>query len=218
MLIEALNIAHSFDYELYNSIDFNLKNNQSIAILGRSGSGKSTLLYNLSSFLKPSHGDIKLLNQDIYNISESDLIKLRRYNIGMIFQSHYLFKGMNGINNIDIARILSNTPQDKKLLEKLEIERVVSQKVSDLSGGQQQRVSIARVLNKQPNIIFADEPTGNLDKTTARLVMKVLLEYISSGERGLVLVTHDEEIANMCDKIYRLEDKKLNEIKISKFL
>ena len=136
----------------------------------------------------------------------------------MIFQSHYLFKGMNGLKNIEIARILSNTPQDRKLLEKLEIDRVVFKKVSDLSGGQQQRVSIARVLNKQPNIIFADEPTGNLDKTTARLVMKVLLEYISSDNRGLVLVTHDEEIANMCDKIYRLEDKKLNEVKISKLL
>ena len=218
MLIEASNISHSFDYELYNGINFNLNSNESIAILGRSGSGKSTLLYNLSSFLKPSSGDIKLLNQNIYNIDESNLIKLRRYNIGMIFQSHYLFKGMNGINNIDIARILSNKPQDNELLEKLEIDRVVSQKVSNLSGGQQQRVSIARVLIKQPNIIFADEPTGNLDKTTAKLVMEVLLDYISSANRGLVLVTHDIEIANMCNKIYRLEDKKLNEIKISKLL
>jgi len=208
----------SFDYELYNGIDFKLDSNQSIAILGRSGSGKSTLLYNLSSFLKPSHGNIKLLDKDVYDISEANLIELRRYKIGMIFQSHYLFKGMNGLKNIEIARILSNTPQDRKLLEKLEIDRVVFKKVSDLSGGQQQRVSIARVLNKQPNIIFADEPTGNLDKTTARLVMKVLLEYISSDNRGLVLVTHDEEIANMCDKIYRLEDKKLNEVKISKLL
>jgi len=212
-LIQAHNLAHSFDYQLYTNIDFSLNLSQSIAILGRSGSGKSTLLYNLSSFLPPLDGQVKLFDKDIYNLKDKELAYIRRYDIGMIFQSHYLFKGMSGSDNINIATMLSNQELDRNLLKKLEIEHVIDQKISDLSGGQQQRVSIARVLNKKPKIIFADEPTGNLDKATAKLVMGVLLEYIEENSAGLVLVTHDEEMASLCQNIYRLEEKTLEKIK-----
>ncbi|MBN2721588.1 MAG: ABC transporter ATP-binding protein [Campylobacterales bacterium] len=208
-LIQAHNLAHSFDYPLYNSIDFSLQSSQSIAILGRSGSGKSTLLYNLSSFLAPNSGSVKLFDKDVYNLKDQEVAYIRRYEMGMVFQSHYLFKGMSGLENIEIATMLSNQELDRELLKKLQIEEVIDQKISDLSGGQQQRVSIARVLNKKPKIIFADEPTGNLDKTTAKLVMDVLLEYVEQNEAGLVLVTHDEDLAKLCDRVYRLEDKAL---------
>ncbi|MEA2029409.1 MAG: ATP-binding cassette domain-containing protein [Campylobacterota bacterium] len=212
-LIQAHNLAHAFDYQLYTNIDFSLIQAQSIAILGRSGSGKSTLLYNLSSFLPPQDGNVKLFDKDIYSLSDKELAYIRRYDIGMIFQSHYLFKGMSGSENITIATMLSNQEFDHELLKKLQIEYVIDQKISDLSGGQQQRVSIARVLNKKPRIIFADEPTGNLDKATAKLVMGVLLDYVEQNGAGLVLVTHDEEMANLCHNIYRLEDKALEKIK-----
>jgi len=211
-LIQAHNLAHSFDYQLYNSIDFSLHSSQSIAILGRSGSGKSTLLYNLSSFLKPNSGSVKLFDKDVYSLKDQEVAYIRRYEMGMVFQSHYLFKGMSGSENIEIATMLSNQELDHELLQKLEIEEVIEQKISDLSGGQQQRVSIARVLSKKPKIIFADEPTGNLDKTTAKLVMDVLLEYVEEHQAGLVLVTHDEELAKLCDKVYRLEDKHLEQL------
>lgn len=209
ILIQTKNLSHAFDYLLYRDIDFLLESSQSIAIVGRSGSGKSTLLYNLSSFLPPQSGSVKLFGKDIYTLKEEEIASIRRFKLGMVFQSHYLFKGMSASENIEIATILSNETLDEALLQKLEIQDVIGQKISELSGGQQQRVSIARVLSKKPKIIFADEPTGNLDKTTAVLVMNVLLEYVEQHEAGLVLVTHDEELAKLCNKLYRLEDKKL---------
>jgi len=211
-LIEATNLSHSYDYNLYSNIDFTLNSKQSIAILGRSGSGKSTLLHNLSTFLPPIEGEVKILNQDIYN-HKNNVDELRRYNLGIIFQSHYLFKGMRAIDNIKIASMLSGEDIDLGLLKKFEIDSIINQKVSELSGGQQQRVSIVRVLSKKPNIIFADEPTGNLDNETANLVMKELLEYIDKNSAGLIVVTHDKSMAQMCDNIYKLEDKKLIKLK-----
>jgi putative ABC transport system ATP-binding protein len=113
------------------------------------------------------------------------------------------------MENIEVATILSGEQVDPALLEKLEITDVMEQKIGELSGGQQQRVSIARVLSKKPRIIFADEPTGNLDTQTATLVMDVLTSYIRSEDAALLLVTHDEAMARRCDTIYRLEDERL---------
>jgi putative ABC transport system ATP-binding protein len=116
---------------------------------------------------------------------------------------------MSGLQNIEVATLLSNQSIDEELLELLEIKECVSQKISELSGGQQQRVSIARVLSKKPRIIFADEPTGNLDNQTASLVMDAFLHYISTHNASLMLVTHDMDIANRCNDIYHLQDKTL---------
>jgi putative ABC transport system ATP-binding protein len=118
---------------------------------------------------------------------------------------------MKAIENLEIATLLSNETIDDNLLKKLEIKELMPQRIGELSGGQQQRVSIARVLSKKPKIIFADEPTGNLDKETGNLVMKVLLEYIKDNDASMVLVTHDESMAKLCDKRYRLENQKLEE-------
>ena len=105
--------------------------------------------------------------------------------------------------------MLSGSTIEESLLEKLEIKDLMGQRIGELSGGQQQRVSIARVLSKKPRIIFADEPTGNLDKETAKLVMDVLLDYVKNNEASLLLVTHDEQMAGLCDTVYRLKDKVL---------
>lgn len=211
-LLHATHIAHSFDYELFSNIDFTLKEQQSIAIVGRSGSGKSTLMHIFSSFIKPNEGSVTLLEEDIYLLSEEKIEELRRNDLGIIFQAHYLFKGMTALMNVEIATLLSNQHIDNELLERLEIKELMHQKIGELSGGQQQRVSIARVLSKKPKIIFADEPTGNLDKETAKLVMDVLLEYIKKENAGLILVTHDEEMAQLCDKSFKLEQQALKEM------
>ena len=116
---------------------------------------------------------------------------------------------MKAIDNIEIATILSNLTIDMTLFEKLEIASLMNQKTSELSGGQQQRISIARVLSKKPKIIFADEPTGNLDKETAQLVMNVLKDYVHQAKAGLIVVTHDYDVAKMCDKIFVLENQSL---------
>lgn len=209
-LLEARNISHSFDYTLFENINFTIEPTQSVAILGRSGSGKSTLLHIFSTFLKANEGKIILLGKDLYNLSDNDIEMFRRYDVGIIFQFHYLFKGMSAMENIDVASMLSGEKIDRKILKELEIDHLMDHKTSELSGGEQQRVSIARVLSKKPRIIFADEPTGNLDKETADLVMDVLLDYVKEEEAGLVLVTHDEDMATRCDSIYRLDEKTLH--------
>jgi len=209
MLLEASRISHSFDYTLFNDIDFALAPRESKAIIGRSGSGKSTLLHIFSTFMRPNMGEVMLFGEDLYSLNEAQIEALRRYDVGIIFQFHYLFKGMSAMANIEVASMLSGESVEEDILVKLEISELMQKKVGELSGGQQQRVSIARVLSKKPRIIFADEPTGNLDKETATLVMDVLLDYCKETGAGLLLVTHDEGMAKRCDKAYRLEDKML---------
>jgi len=209
-LLKATNISHSFDYQLFTNINFTIESTQSIAIVGRSGSGKSTLLHILSTFIKPNNGDVLLFDKDLYSQSDIEIEALRRYDIGIIFQFHYLFKGMSAFENIGVATMLSGEQIESKILKQLEIDHLMNHKTSELSGGEQQRVSIARVLSKKPRIIFADEPTGNLDKETANLVMDVLTDYIKEEKAALILVTHDETMAARCDKIYTLENQSLS--------
>jgi len=208
-ILIAEGLSKTYDYTLFEDIDLTLWSKQSIAIMGRSGSGKSTLLHILSSLLIPDSGRVELLAKDIYSLNNEEKESLRRENIGIIFQSHYLFKGMTALENIEAATLLANTNIDRDLLKMLEIEDIIDKKVGNISGGQQQRVSIARVLSKKPKIIFADEPTGNLDRSTADLVMDVLNEYIKSNSAAMFLVTHDIDIARKAQKLYLLEDKKL---------
>ena len=208
-ILIAQGLKKSYDYTLFENIDLALWSQQSIAIMGRSGSGKSTLLHILSSLLKPDSGKIELLGKNLYSLNDDEKEALRRESIGIIFQSHYLFKGMTALENIEAATLLANTKIDYELLKMLEIEDIIGKKVGNISGGQQQRVSIARVLSKKPKIIFADEPTGNLDRSTADLVMDVLNEYIRVNDAALFLVTHDIDIAKKAQKLYLLEDKKL---------
>jgi len=211
-LLNAEDIAHSFDYPLFSNINFKIQQRESIAILGRSGSGKSTLLHIFSSFIRPNFGKVEIFDKEIYSLSEDNIEDIRRNKLGIVFQAHYLFKGMKAIENLEIAALLANEEIDNSLLERLEIKELMEQKIGELSGGQQQRVSIARVLSKKPTLIFADEPTGNLDKETAQLVMDVLLEYIDKHNAGMILVTHDEEMAKLCNKSYKLENQILEEL------
>ena len=208
-LLRAKNISHSFDYELFSDVEFELNSGETKAIIGKSGSGKSTLLNIFSTLLQPESGTVELFGKDLSKFKKKELNIIKRSSLGIVFQQHYLFKGFSGYENLEVAALLSNKKIDNTLLKRLGIEKVIHQKVTELSGGQQQRVSIARVLTKKPKIIFADEPTGNLDKETADDVMKILFDYIKTNDAGMVLVTHDEELAHKCNDVYRLEDKKL---------
>jgi putative ABC transport system ATP-binding protein len=204
-LLSVTNLSQSFDYPLFNNINFTLQKHKSIAIVGVSGSGKSTLLHICSTLLRPNSGNVELFEKDLYALKDKEILKIRREDVGIIFQSHYLFKGFNTYENIELATLLNDTPIDEELLEKFGIKNIMHQKVGELSGGQQQRVSIARVLSKKPRIIFADEPTGNLDAKTAHEVMDVIFEYIKNNDAALLIVTHDMKLANRCDDILYLE-------------
>ncbi|MBE6429694.1 MULTISPECIES: ABC transporter ATP-binding protein [Campylobacter] len=211
-MLKALNLTHKFDYTLFNDINLDIKPATTTAIMGVSGSGKSTILHILSTLLPPYSGEVIYNNKSLYQLSNSELLKIRRYDFGIIFQAHYLFKGFNGFENIELATILSGQKIDPKLLEALKIDKVVNQKIGELSGGQQQRVSIARVLAKKPKIIFADEPTGNLDQATAKEVMGVIFDYVRNNKAALVLVTHDDDLAKLCDDGYQLANYTLTKI------
>jgi len=202
-LLELKDIKHSFEYPLFENINLTLEEKQSIAITGVSGSGKSTLLHISSTFLKPDHGSVKLLNTDIYK-NQKQMLKIRRENIAIIFQSHYLFNGLSGLENLKISSLISKKKIDFKLLEALKIDKLINKNVTELSGGQKQRFSIARALVKQPKIIFADEPTGNLDIDTANSVMDYLFQYIEKNNAVLFLVTHDQNIAKKCSSTYQV--------------
>ncbi len=208
-MLEVENLAHAFDYPLFHDVNFALKPKESMAIVGVSGSGKSTLMHALSTLLKPNDGTVKLFGEDIYALSQKRLLQLRRESIGIIFQQHYLFKGFLAKENLEVAALLSKTEVDTKLLERLGVADLMDKRVTDLSGGQQQRISIARVLTKKPRIIFADEPTGNLDEQTAFEVMEILDEYIHQNGAALVMVTHDRRLAKRCNRQYELIDQHL---------
>jgi putative ABC transport system ATP-binding protein len=208
-ILTATNLSHSFDYQLFEKLNLDLYERQSVAILGVSGSGKSTLLHILATLLKPDRGQILYKEASLYRRSSKELLEIRRKDIGIIFQSHYLFKGFTTKENLEISSIISQNDIDMELLEKLDIVNVLNSNIANLSGGQQQRVSIARVLMKKPKLIFADEPTGNLDAHTAGIIMDVMLEYIRKVNGALFVVTHDEKIAQRCDNIYKLKDKRL---------
>jgi len=208
-MLKAINLKHSFDYLLFENINLELNKKDKIAIIGSSGSGKSTLLHILSSFLKPQNGEVFLEGKNIYSLKDKELIEFRKKKIGIIFQFHYLFNTFSALENIEVSTILSETEIDYDLLKRLKIDNVINQNIQTLSGGQQQRVSIARVLAKKPKFIFADEPTGNLDKNNAFEVVEILKEYTNKNDALLIVVTHDLEIAKKLDKVYEIKNKKL---------
>lgn len=213
-LLEAVNISHDFDYPLFSNINFTLNSNETVAIIGPSGCGKSTFLNILSSLLEPTKGSVIYDKKNIYEIAYEDVLEIRKNDFGIIFQSHYLFRGFNASQNLKIAELISGQQISSDLLNRFGISHVMSQNIGELSGGQQQRVSIARVLAKNPKILFADEPTGNLDSQTANEVIDTLFEYTKNGEqKGLVMVTHEERLAKRCDRILKLENYELKEIK-----
>lgn len=210
-LLRAQNISHAFDYLLFENVNFSLAPKESMAILGVSGSGKSTLLHICSTLLQPNKGEVILCDHNIYNDNDDARLKLRRYDVGIIFQSHYLFKGFFANENVELASFISDKTIDQGILERLGIANFMHYRVGDLSGGQQQRVSIARVLAKKPKIIFADEPTGNLDDKTAQEVMNVLFEYIEKENAALLLVTHNQQLAKQCTYMKHLHVDGLKE-------
>ncbi|MEF3191836.1 MAG: ABC transporter ATP-binding protein [Campylobacterales bacterium] len=208
-MLQAVGLAHAFDYPLFDDLSLTLEAGSSTAILGPSGSGKSTLLHILSSFIKPNQGKVFYNDHSLYESSDAQLQKIRRKEFGIIFQHHYLFRGFSAEENLLVASLISGEQIDRSMLEAFGVGHLLKQPIQTLSGGQQQRISIARVLTKRPRIIFADEPTGNLDTTTASHVMQSVQEYIKQTGSSLFLVTHDERLAATCDVAYRLESGRL---------
>ncbi|SCI85004.1 Lipoprotein-releasing system ATP-binding protein LolD [uncultured Clostridium sp.] len=183
------------------------------AIIGQSGSGKSTLLHCMAGLDKPTLGKVFIDDLDLYTLNDDKLSKIRRDEFGFIFQSFNLIPVINVYDNIVLPISLSGKKVDKKYIEdliiKLGLKSQIKKFPNELSGGQQQRVAIARALANKPSVIFADEPTGNLDSKTTDEVMDILKMCVKEFNQTLVMITHNDEIANMADRIITIKDGKI---------
>lgn len=181
-----------------------------VAIVGPSGSGKSTLLHLLAGIDKPSAGQVFINDKDIYSMSEKEISRYRRRNIGFIFQAFNLIPILSAEENIKLPVLMDNKKVDEayisELMEILDIKERNNHLPGELSGGQQQRVSIARALANKPSIILADEPTGNLDSKNSKEVLELLKGTIKKYNQTLVMITHDSDIAKMADRIITISD------------
>jgi len=190
--------------------DLEIKEGEFVAIVGPSGSGKSTLLHLLAGLDKPSAGKVFINEQDIYELSENELSRYRRQNVGFIFQAFNLIPILSAEENIKLPVLMDGKKVDEGYID--EIMDVLDRKErrkhlpGELSGGQQQRVSIARALANKPSIIFADEPTGNLDSKNSKEVLQLLKSTIEKYNQTLIMITHDGSIAQMADRIITITD------------
>jgi lipoprotein-releasing system ATP-binding protein len=190
---------------------------ENLAILGPSGSGKSTLLYIIGTLDRATSGRIELHGQDVTNLSEPQLADFRNERIGFVFQDHYLLPQCSVLENVLLPTIADGaaTPQAshraKMLLDRVGLSKRLDHRPAELSGGERQRAAIARALIRQPALLLADEPTGNLDRTSAAAVGELLLEMQRTENTMLVVVTHSEELASRFDRRLELDDGRLVE-------
>lgn len=196
-----------------DNANIDIKEGEFVAIVGKSGSGKSTLLHMMGGLDNPTEGKVYINDKDIFSLKEEELAIFRRRNIGFIFQNFNLIPSLNVWENITLPVGLDgkeiNKPFVTDIINSLGLESKVDALPNTLSGGQQQRVAIARALVARPAIILADEPTGNLDSKTSDEVMSLLKTMIKKYNQTLVMITHDETIAQMDDRVIYIEDGKV---------
>ena len=220
VILETRDLVKQFDqsYEIItavNRVNMKVYDGEFIAIVGASGSGKSTLLHLLAGLDRPNAGSIVIRGQDMTAMSTDELSRFRGDYVGMVFQSHNLIPQFTALENILIPtmmcdkRGMSYEENLRKLVSSLGIADRLHHLPSELSGGQQQRVAIARALINLPHIVFADEPTGNLDRTNADEVLELLLETKAMMGQTLIMVTHDMSIAERADRIFTMDDGRL---------
>ena len=205
---------------ILSDIDLNVHSGETISVVGASGSGKSTLLHVISSLDKPDSGEIKLDGDLLSKLSESQLCKIRLNKVGFIYQFHHLINELNVEENISLPLRISNMskPDIEKKIDKI-IDQIGMKKrknfqIDKLSGGERQRVAIARAIVHNPKIIFADEPTGNLDKNNAKNIFSLLNDLVNYNKSSLVMATHDLEIASLLSRSLIIENGLLRETRI----
>lgn len=213
MIIEAKNIEKSFGtLKVLKGIDFIAEKSEVVSIMGASGAGKSTLLQILGTLSTPDSGSLEINGVDVLRLNEKQLSAFRNKEIGFVFQFHHLLPEFTSLENVMIpAFIAGRFEKDAKvdaleLLDNLGLSERINHKPSELSGGEQQRVAIARALINKPSILFADEPSGNLDSITKDEIHKLFFSLRNKYEQTIIIVTHDPELASMCDRSLFIRD------------
>lgn len=199
-------------------VSFALSAGQNLAIVGPSGSGKSTLLYAIGTLDPPSEGTVTLGGQNPYLLSEPALAHFRNQHIGFIFQDHHLLPQLSVLENVLLPTLAEGAPTDgqqqraRQLLQRVGLEDRLTHRPAELSGGERGRVAVARALVTGPRLVLADEPTGNLDHTSAMAVAQLLLQLQQEEQTMLIVVTHSAELANLLQQRKRLDDGRLSSI------
>ena len=195
------------------NINLTIKKKETISIVGESGSGKTSLIMLIGGLERATSGKILFQNQEITNLSEDQVSKIRRKNIGIIFQSFYLIPNYTAVENVALTLELNKfkNPENeaKLLLERFGLKNRFNNLPSQLSGGEQQRVAIARAIAMKPELILADEPTGNLDTENSIMISKILFQYVKEEGSSLIMVTHDPKLANKAKRKVRIKDGKI---------
>ena len=212
-MITAKNIKKKYnDQEVLRGINLKIDKNEFVVILGASGSGKSTLLNILSGLEKSDSGEVVYDNESISDYSEKQLTKFRKDKIGFVFQQYYLLNNLTVEQNVKVGANLVNNKEYVDIIKELGLEDKLSKYPNELSGGEQQRVSIARALAKKPTVLFLDEPTGALDEATGRKILEYLLKLKDNSYFTMIMVTHNENIAQLANKIIHVGSGRVTSI------
>lgn len=223
-MILAKNVQRAYGkrgekFQALKNINLEIKNGESLAIIGKSGSGKSTLMHILALLDKPTSGTVVIDGKDSAKLKQKQLNKLRNSEFGFVFQQFFMNANDTVLNNVILPLKIAGVPfwerkkQAIKALKIVELEKKSQNRARDLSGGQMQRVCIARALVNNPKVIFADEPTGNLDSVTGQKIENILFGLNKEKKITLIIVTHDEDLAKKCKRQIHLKDGKIVEDK-----
>jgi len=215
-MLQANNIHKQYGaVQVLKGVDIDIKTGEIVSIVGSSGAGKSTLLHILGTLDKPDQGTINLNNTLVTGLSDRQLAAFRNQYIGFVFQFHHLLPEFTALENVCIPGWIANKPKAeieeraRKLLVHLGLEHRIENKPQALSGGEQQRVAVARALINSPRIIFADEPTGNLDSINARDLHELFFRLRDEFNQTFLIVTHNEELAQMSDRVLHMKDGRM---------
>lgn len=204
------------DVSILRDVSLSLPKGKSVAIVGPSGSGKTSLLMICAGLLKPSAGRVLFKDKDVTHYAEDDLSTLRRDNMGIIFQSFHLIPTMTALENVaiplELAGIKDAQDRARAALDNVRLSHRLTHYPSQLSGGEQQRVAIARAISVRPGLILADEPTGNLDQETGKVIISYLFDQVKTNGATLALITHDPALAESCDIQIHIQDGKVSPV------
>lgn len=228
-MIELRNVTKTYGkkhtiFTALQDVTFDIPSGTSVAILGKSGSGKSTLMHAMSGLDRPQQGEVVIDGENILKLKQKQVDKFRAQKIGFIFQSFFVQANETVINNVSLPLEIAGVPRSKRralieaALASVELSDKLKSKARNLSGGQKQRLAIARAIVNDPEIIFADEPTGNLDSATGEKIEDLLFGYNRDKGTTLIIVTHDDELAAKCDMVVRVKDGRIESITNTKAL
>jgi putative ABC transport system ATP-binding protein len=226
-MIEVKNVTKTYGkkqnaFRALKDVSLTIPDGASVAILGKSGSGKSTLMHAMSGLDRPEKGEVVIDGEDILKLKQKAVDRFRAEKIGFIFQSFFVQGNESVYDNVSLPLEIARVPQSKRktrvgqALKAVELSDKVKSKAKNLSGGQKQRLAIARAIANEPSIIFADEPTGNLDSVTGAKVEELLFGYNKNKGVTLIIVTHDAELAAKCDMIVNIKDGKIESVEQKK--